>query len=88
MGKFDLPSFIDFIQTKTGGQKVALVGYSQSSTVMFSAFSEEPDYFKERVSIAITLGPITKMTHTTSQAMIFAANYYSIHLDRYVYDMI
>ena len=88
MGEYDLPSFIEFIQSETGGQKVAVVGYSQSTTFLFSAFSEKPEYFKDRVSIAVALGPITKMTKTQSQAMVFAANYYSLHLDRYVYDII
>lgn len=86
MGEYDLPSFLDFIQSETDGQKVAVVGYSQSTTSMFAALSEKNWYFKDRVAIAVMLGPVTKMTNTKSQALVFAANYYTLHIDRYVDD--
>ena len=32
MGQYDLPAVIDYIQTSTGGQKVAYIGHSQGTT--------------------------------------------------------
>ena len=53
---------------------------------MFAALSEKNWYFKDRVAIAVMLGPVTKMTNTKSQALVFVANYYTLHIDRYVDD--
>lgn len=32
MGKYDVPAVIDYIQSQTGGQKVAYAGHSQGTT--------------------------------------------------------
>ena len=74
MGEYDMPSFIHYIQTVTDGQKVAVVGYSLSSTFLFSAFSQYPKWFEERVALGVHLGPVTKMTNTRSEALLFAAD--------------
>ena len=34
------------------------------------------------------MGPISKMPNTEMEAMIFAAKYYSLHLDSYIYDIL
>ena len=61
MGKYDVPANIEFIQSKTGGQKVAYIGFSQGSTQMFVALAEDPDYYEDKISLNIAISPVTKM---------------------------
>ena len=83
-----MPSMIYYIQTETDGQKVAVVGYSLSSTFLFSAFAKYPEWFEERVSIGVALGPCVKMTNTKSDAFRVSADYYSLSPDSYFYDIV
>ena len=76
-----MPSMLYYIQSVTDGQKVAVVGNSLSSSFLFSAFSQYPKWFEEKVSIGIALGPCVKLTNTRSDALILAADYYSLSFD-------
>ena len=76
MGAHDLPAVIDMIQSKTDGQKVAYAGHSQGTTQMFSALSENSDYFADKIALFVALGPVTKISHTQSQLLQLTAKFY------------
>ena len=65
-----------------------MLGYSVSSTFLFSAFSQYPKWFEDRVSIGVSLGTTVKLTNTEDEALIVAADYYSLQLDDYLYDFV
>jgi len=43
---------------------------------MFYALSEMQDYFAERVSVFVALGPVTKIPHTLIKLMKFGADHF------------
>ena len=77
MGKYDLPAVIDYIQSSTGGQKVAYIGHSQGTTQMFTGLATNQDYFKDKVPLFVALGPVTKISHTGSEIFSFASHFYT-----------
>ena len=65
-----------------------MVGTSLGSTYLFSALAQYPKWFEERVAIGVALGPCVKMTNTKSEVFRLAADYYSLSIDSYFYDMV
>ncbi|XP_077206481.1 lipase member M-like [Paroedura picta] len=57
MGMNDLPAIINFILDKTGQQQIFYVGYSQSVTAAFIAFSAMP-HLAQKIKILFALGPV------------------------------
>ena len=43
---------------------------------MFYGFSEMPDYFKEKLSLYVALGPVTKIPNEQTKAIKLAADLY------------
>ena len=43
---------------------------------MFSALSENPTYFKDKVPIAVMLGPVTKISHSSNELLQYAKKFY------------
>lgn len=65
MAEYDLPSVIDFIQEqKSSKAKVSLIGYSQGTTVVAAAAALNPDYYKEKVNIAVLIGPAIEFKYS------------------------
>lgn len=62
-GDYDLRAAIDFIQKNKGNQKLSLIGYSQGTTTMMYAMSQDPDYYAERVNLAVALAPAIFFNH-------------------------
>lgn len=54
---------------KTGVSKVAYVGHSQGTSQMYAALATQHDWFKERVSIFVSLGSVTRLDHMTSDLL-------------------
>lgn len=73
MGKFDLPAMIDYILKTTNQTKLTYIGHSQGSMQLFSAASENSDYFAKRVNGVIALGPATKLGNLRSKFLYFLA---------------
>lgn len=57
MGEYDIPAVVDFILEETRQKKLAYIGHSQGSTQMFYALATNQDFFKDKVSVFIALGP-------------------------------
>lgn len=73
-----MPAVIKTIQAKTGGQKVAYIGHSQGTTQMFSALSESPDYFTDKVPLFVALGPVSKIPKSGIPFINFVAKFYGM----------
>lgn len=54
---YDLPAQIQFILDVTGEEKIAYVGYSQSTLFMFALLSEKPE-FKNKLSVFVAVSPV------------------------------
>ena len=67
----DYKANIDFVRAQTGQNKIAVIGHSQGTSSMYSGLSTQNDWFKERVSIFISLGSVTRLDHLTSELLKF-----------------
>lgn len=43
---------------------------------MYSALSENSDYFADKVPLFVALGPVTKISHTQAQLFQFTSHFY------------
>jgi pimeloyl-ACP methyl ester carboxylesterase len=73
MGKYDAPTQVDFVRSKTGNQKVAWIGHSQGTTQMFYAIANNEAFWKERLSIFVALAPVTKLDNCGTQLLTWLA---------------
>lgn len=62
---------INFVLQQTGVDKVAFIGHSQGTSQMYAGLSTQNDWFRERVSIYISLGSVSRLDHTTSGLIKF-----------------
>ena len=62
----DLVTMIDYIQVETKHSKIAYVGHSMGTTIMFRLAAENPAYVREKISTFIALGPTIVPTNLTS----------------------
>lgn len=69
--KYDLPDTIEFVQTLTGHKKVAYVGHSQGTAMMFGLLSDQPDY-ADIVEPFVALAPVAYVNNSISPAKYFA----------------
>ena len=58
---------IDYIQEQTPDfEKIAYVGHSMGTTIMFRLAAERPSYVEDNISTFVCLGPVLVPTHSTS----------------------
>lgn len=61
----DLPSMIDYILEQTGNKKIAYVGHSQGTTVLFAMLSEHPEY-NNKLTAGFALSPVSFVGNLSS----------------------
>jgi lysosomal acid lipase/cholesteryl ester hydrolase len=54
---YDLPSIIDYILLHTGYSKIGYLGHSLGGMLIFYAMAENPKYFKEKLSLIVSMAP-------------------------------
>lgn len=69
--KFDLPDTIEFVQKLTKHQKLAYVGHSQGTAMMFGLLSDRPEY-ADVVEPFVALAPVAYVDHSLSPVKYFA----------------
>ena len=72
----DDKAVIDYIIQQTGQEKVAYVGHSMGTTQMFYALATDEDSYKDKLSLFVALGPVTKITNTESELLKFFGSFY------------
>merc|ERR1711939_887317 len=71
-----MPMILDFIAATTGHEKIAYVAHSQGTTQMFAGLTRMQDYYKDRLSLFVALGPVTKLPNTELSTLHYAGNHY------------
>jgi predicted alpha/beta hydrolase len=69
MGEHDIPAVLTYIKQVTGQQKVAYVGHSQGTSQLFYALATNEDYFVDKLSVFVALGPVMRLTHCKSSLL-------------------
>ncbi|XP_027711690.1 lipase member N-like [Vombatus ursinus] len=65
MGRYDLPSVINFIVQKTGQEKLYFVGHSLGTTIGFIALATRPEVAR-RIKMNFVLGPVASFKYPKS----------------------
>ncbi|PZC86344.1 hypothetical protein B5X24_HaOG200578 [Helicoverpa armigera] len=65
IGRYDLPTMIDYVLSTAKTETLAYVGYSQGTTNFFVMGSERPEY-NDKVSTMIALAPVAWSSHMKS----------------------
>jgi pimeloyl-ACP methyl ester carboxylesterase len=73
MGSGDIPANLDYITAKTKFEKVAYIGHSQGTTQLFYALATAEEYYQEKISIFVALGPVMNLAHCKSDLIDFVA---------------
>jgi gastric triacylglycerol lipase len=81
MGDLDITTEIDYVLKITGQEKVAYIGHSQGTSQMYYGLSHNEQFFLDRVSVFIALGPVMQLTHCKSSLIHFFAAFRSLIID-------
>mmetsp|Transcript_24961 Transcript_24961/g.31140 ORF Transcript_24961/g.31140 Transcript_24961/m.31140 type:complete len:223 (-) Transcript_24961:496-1164(-) len=71
--RLDLVSMIDFIKQETGFEKIAYVGHSMGTTIMFRMAAENRTYLENNISTFVGLGPVVVPVNAIDEAKIVYA---------------
>ncbi|CAI6367428.1 unnamed protein product [Macrosiphum euphorbiae] len=71
VGKYDLPSSIDYILSMTNSSQLHYIGYSMGSCVFFIMASERPEY-QPKIRSQISLAPVAFLSNTRSSLRFMA----------------
>ena len=79
-GMLDVPATIEKIKEVSGVDKVAYMGYSTGSTIMFYALSQETEenYLADNMSAFIAIGPCMILQGTTDYDTFIATDWQPI----------
>lgn len=66
MANFDITAMIDFIKVLTEYSKVAFIGHSMGTTIMFYLSVQQPKWVEQSISVFVALAPITLPLHGSS----------------------
>lgn len=61
MGTKDTPAVIDHILKTTGLKKISYAGHSEGTSQIMAGASLMPDFYKERVNVALLLAPVASL---------------------------
>lgn len=65
IANYDLKSAVEFLQQeRANDQKVALIGYSQGTTVITYALATCPEFYKTRARVFAALGPAVLLKYS------------------------
>ena len=62
--KYDLPSIISYIKSKTGGKKMSYIAHSQGSTIFFMAYMHNPELIESSFDHFTSVGTVPNIAHT------------------------
>lgn len=70
MGKYDIPTLLDYIRTNTSETKVHYISHSMGTSQMFSALAKDEHNVKDKVSTFVAFSPVVKMEHNTAKFLL------------------
>ena len=65
MGKYDIPTAVDFILEETKQDKLYYIGHSMGTTMFWVALNEHPN-LKDKISLMVGMGPVAKVKYMKS----------------------
>ena len=65
MGKYDIPTAVDFILAETKQEKLYYIGHSMGTTMFWVALNEHPN-LKDKISLMVGMGPVAKVKYMKS----------------------
>ncbi|XP_014365451.2 lipase 3 [Papilio machaon] len=78
MGKYDIPSFIDYILNRTSSTELIYVGYSQGARILLIMCSET--VYCNKIKLFISLAPAVRLRYTRSLPFRLLVNFYELIL--------
>lgn len=75
MGKYDIPSTIDYVLNYTGVSQIHYIGHSQGTVVFWIMASERPEYM-DKVILMQALAPVAYLKHCRSPVVNFLAEWH------------
>ena len=70
MGYYDYPAMINYALAVTNEKNLVFIAHSQGSTAMFySLTTDRLKYLKEKISIFIALGPVTRLKSSNAEIL-------------------
>lgn len=76
MGRFDLKASVDYILHLTKADKIDYIGYSQGSSQMFLALSEDEEWWSERIKSFTAIAPVVNFRAIQSKLLKTLANFH------------
>ena len=73
MGTYDQRANFEYVTALTGYPKIAYIGHSQGTSLMFYALATDERYFKRKLSVFIAMGPVTKIPHIQDKIAVTAS---------------
>ena len=71
MGKYDIPTAVDYILKETKTEKLYYIGHSMGTTMFWVALNENPS-LKEKIALMIGMGPVAKVQYMISPLRFLA----------------
>ena len=88
MGTYDQPAVISFILKTTGLKKISYMGHSQGTTQLVAGAALLPEYYNQRIDIAVLLAPPISMYYNPSDTLRNLAKPISLNLIMWSLDQI
>lgn len=79
--KYDVPETLDFIKSFTNSSKLAYIGHSQGTHILFGLLASQPKY-NDLIEPFIALAPIATVKHTSTILRVIANQKYIVRLIR------
>lgn len=67
MGEFDQRALWEYVQQKTGEEKIFYIGHSQGTAQMFAAMATDPQFYRERMQLFVAIAPILRIQNLNSK---------------------
>ena len=71
MGKYDIPTAVDYILKETKTEKLYYIGHSMGTTMFWVALNENPN-LQEKIALMIGMGPVAKVQYMISPLRFLA----------------
>jgi pimeloyl-ACP methyl ester carboxylesterase len=76
--KYDLPSTIKYIKSKTGGKKMSYIAHSQGSTIFFMLYMSNPALVESSFDHFVSIGTVPNIAYATFKPIDLLDKIYGI----------
>ena len=83
--RVDLVSIIDYIKRETKSDKIAYVGHSMGTTIMFRLAANQQAYVEASISTFVGLGPVIVPTNAQQQSPVVSS---AVSIQDYLYELL